>query len=146
MSEKANPTEEKWREATKICEHILSDRVTFDKEETNYKLEISNRVKTLFDALEKDEDFVPLLKKAFSSPNNLTSFYAHTPLIEWAAAYPDDERKALLDLTSRKHSVENRINLFLNTVPADKPSGFGTRLTIASFFLMGLNPQNHPMY
>ncbi len=87
MSEKGNSPERKWHEAVRICGRILSDRAAFDDEETNYKLEISNRVKALFDALEKGEDFVPLLKRAFSSPNNLTSFYAHAPFIEWAAEY-----------------------------------------------------------
>lgn len=74
MSEKGSPAEEKWREAIRICGRILSDRATFDAEETNYKLDISDWVKTLFDALEKGEAFVSLFKKAFSSPNHLTIF------------------------------------------------------------------------
>lgn len=147
MSDPEGQSERKWREAIKVCERILSDRAAFDAEETNYKLEISARVKALSAALDSDEDYIPLLKRAFAQPNNLTSWHSHNVFIEWAAEYPDDARKALLDLmVPGKHSVENRVNLFLNTVPADKPSGFGTRLTIASFFLMGFNPQNHPMY
>ncbi len=147
MNEEDRRTEKKWREAVRICGRILADRDEFDNEEINYKLEISNRVKTLFKALEEWEDFVPLLKRAFSSPNNLTIFYAHSPFIEWATEHQDEARKAMLELMEpSKHTVENRINGFLNIVPADKPSGFGTRLTITSFFLMGFNPQNHPMY
>lgn len=147
MIENDNLTEEKWREVVRICGRILSDRATFDAEETNYKLEISKRVKALFDALEKGEDFIPLLKRAFSSPNNLTIHYAHSPFIEWATEHQDEARKAMLELMDPSNqSVEHRINGFLNIVPADKPSGFGTRLTITSFFLMGFRPQNHPMY
>ncbi len=63
MSEKGNPTEDKWREAVRICGRILSDRATFDNEETNYNLEISDRFKALFGVLEKGEDFVSLLEK-----------------------------------------------------------------------------------
>lgn len=73
MNKKRATTEEKWREAVRICKRILSDRAAFDNEEINYKLEISNRVKALFRALE-GEDFVPLLKRAFSSPNNLLAY------------------------------------------------------------------------
>lgn len=46
----------------------------------------------------------------------------------------------------RKYPVEKRVNRFLNIVPADKPSGLGSRLSITSFLLMGSNPKNHPMY
>ncbi len=147
MSEKGNPTEEKWREAVRICGRILSDRATFDNEETNYKLEISNRVKALVDALEKGEDFVPLLKRAFSSPNNLTSFYAHAPFIEWATEHQDEARQAMLALVEKgQHPVESRVDHLLGVVPQDKPSGPGNRLSIASFLLMGFSPKNHPMY
>lgn len=147
MSEKLVITEEKWREAVRICGRILSDRETFDAEETNYKLEISNRVKVLFDALEKGEDFVHPLKRAFSSPNNLTSFYAHASFIEWATDDQDEARRAMLLLVDKhNYPVEQRIDHFLKIVPDDKPSGPGTRLSIASFLLMGSNPKNHPMY
>lgn len=146
MSEPDSQTERKWREAIKICRRILSDRAEFDEEETNYKLEISKRVKALFDAVEKGEDFVPLLKRAFSSPNNLTSFYAHAPFIEWATEHQDEAREAMLELVDRSNIVRQRIDRFLNVVPDDKPPGPGTRLSIASFLLMGVNPAGNPMY
>ena len=147
MIEKGTLTEEKWRKAVKICERILADRATFENEEINYKLEISKRVRALSEALEKEEDFVSLLKRAFSAPNNLTSWRSHNLFIEWANNHQNEARKAMLDLMDhRKHSVENRVNRFLSVVPADKPSGFGSRLSITSFLLMGSNPKNHPMY
>lgn len=147
MAKKGNFAEEQWREAVRICERILSDRAAFDDEETNYKLEISNRVKALFKALEEGEDFVPLLRKAFSSPNNLTSWRSHNLFIQWTAEHQDEARKAMLVLVdNRNYPVQQRVDRFLSMVPADKPLGFGSRLSIASFLLMGSNPKNHPMY
>ncbi len=146
MTENVNLTEEKWHEAVQVCGRIVADRATFENEEINYKLKISDRLKTLFKALEEGENFVPLLKRAFSSPNNLTSYFAHGSFIEWAAENSEDARSALLSLADTDSSVADRIDRFMELVPDDKPSGPGSRLSIASFFLMGLEPANHPMY
>ena len=105
--------EGKWREATTICRRILSNRATFEVEEINYKLEISKRIKALFAALEEGEDSAPLLKRVFAHPNNLTSFYAHGPFIEWATEHQDDSYRALRVLVDTNHTVANRINRFL---------------------------------
>ena len=138
--------EEKWREAVRICGRILADRTAFEKLEINYKLVISEKVKELYVAVEEGEEFARLLKKAFSRPNNLTNRYAHNPFIEWATEHQDDAREALLKLVDTRHTVANRVNRFLELVPLNKPSGPGTRLTIASFLLMGYSPDKHPMY
>lgn len=139
-------SEEKWREAVKTCGRILSDREAFEHGEIDYKMKISERVKTLFEALGNGEEFIPLLEKAFAGPNNLTSFYAHGPFVEWASSHEDDARDALLGLADTGSSVSDRIDDFLGVVPGDTPSGPGTRLSIASFLLMGLQPAEHPMY
>ncbi len=139
--------EGKWCETVRICGRILSDRAAFEEQEINYKLEISSRVRALFTALESGGDFAPLLRRAFSGPNNLTSHYAHGPFIEWATEHQDDAREAMLGLVDRSnHTVANRVDRFLEVVPADNPSGPGRRLSIASFLLMGHNPDRHPMY
>lgn len=138
---------EKWREAVEVCSRILADRSAFDSEETSYKLDISDRIKALFAALEGEEDYLPLLKRAFAyPPNNLTSFYAHGPFIDWAAELRNEAREALLVLSDERDPLEERIDRFLAKVPSDKPKGPGTRLSIASFLLMGLDPPNHPMF
>ena len=147
MTESGNFTEEKWSEAIRICERILSNRESFENDEINYKLEISKRVNALFDALDTDEDFDRLLKRTFAyPPNNLTSYFAHGPFTEWAVENPEDARSALLGLAETGFAVAERIDRFMELVPDDTPSGPGTRLSIASFFLMGLKPANHPMY
>lgn len=139
-------SEDKWRGAVKICGRILSEREAFEHGEIDYKLKISERVKALFEALENGEAFIPLLKKAFASPNNLTIFYAHGPFIEWASSNDEAARDALIRLANTSSRVSDRIDDFLGMVPGDKPSGPGTRLSIASFLLMGLQPAKHPMY
>lgn len=152
MTEEGNVAEKKWREAVEICRRILSNRATFDSEEINYKLEISARVKALFVVLNSEEgvsggEFIPFLKKAFAyPPNNLTSFYSHNKFIEWASEHKEEAREALLMLSDAGQSFEERIDGFLTKVPNDKPKGPGTRLSIASFLLMGLDPTNYPMF
>ena len=138
---------EKWHEAVAICRRILVNRPRFEGEEIEYKLRIAERVQAALGAVQAGDDFVPLLKKAFAyPPNNLTIFYAHGPFIDWAAEHRDEAREALLMLSDANSALEERIDRFLAKVPSDNPKGPGTRLSVASFLLMGLDPANYPMF
>lgn len=43
-------------------------------------------------------------------------------------------------------NLESRIDQFLSEIPNEAVSGFGTRISIASFLLMGLDPRSYPFY
>ncbi|HEX8433395.1 MAG TPA: AAA family ATPase [Longimicrobium sp.] len=137
---------EKLAEAIEICRAIWADLPSFDQEERDYKLKISERIRAAINAAASGGDFLPLLKKAFSKPNNLTDFRAHGRFIEWATANPQLAREALLALVAVDLNAAARVDRFLSLVPTSIVAGIGGWLSIASFFLFGSDPATFPIY
>ncbi len=140
-------TDLKWREALDLCGAALERREVFDEEEVGYKLRVAGAVREALDPKIDGEELARRLRKAFAHPdNNLTSWQAHDRFAKWASANPEGARRAIRALTADGVPVQDRVDGFLDVVPNDAVSGPGTRVSIASFLLMGEDPENYPFY
>ncbi len=99
--------------------------------------------------LEGHEDWIDILgKKGLSEREGHPILWnLRKSLKEWIHRSPEKARDALLQLWSEDtRSVSGRIRAFCARVPNSVASGLGTRVRIASAFLMGLDPENYPPY
>jgi 5-methylcytosine-specific restriction enzyme B len=116
--------------------------------EVTYKQRIVENLRAARAALGADDDtLLAALKKAFGHPNDLTSRFTHNPFLEWCDDNRTDARRALEALW-REDSTEvaGRIRPFLDAIPRKVIGGLGTRLSLASFLLLGLDHARYPLY
>ncbi len=118
----------------------------FDAEERDYKLEIGAKLQKARDALLAEQPWLTPLREAFGPPNNLTSWRSHQPFLKWCEAHPVEAAKALQMIWQRSGTGTERIRDFLQELPDEVVHGFGSRLTIASFLLMAIDPTSLPIY
>lgn len=138
--------DEKWAGAVTLCSSLLRDRAAFEAEEIDYKLKIVKRIREAPDPRLPPGEFGLFLRRAFAnSHNNLTNWQAHDQFTRWAAADPHNAQVAVSALLEDE-PVERRIDDFLEWVPDSAVSGLGTRVSMASFLLMGIDPATYPMY
>jgi MoxR-like ATPase len=138
---------DKWREAVNLCRSYLSDRNSFEEEEIAYKLRLVSAIREALDPEQDTEGFGQRLRRAFTnSENNLTNWQAHDRFTRWAIEEPNSAQEAVGALRSEGQSVEARVDGFLQRVPSEAVSGLGTRISIASYLLMGVDPENYPFY
>ena len=93
--------------------------------------------------MSREEHWLRLLRRAFGRPNNLTSFYAHGKFLDWCQTHEEQALDLLLGLWSDA-TLDVRFPRFLTDLPREAVSGTGTRLSIASFLLMGQDVYRHP--
>ena len=129
------------------------DSPEFDKFERDYKKVVANNVKQAMVALESDsDDWLKLLRRAFGNPNNLTAWQAHGKFLDWCANHHDEAGKALRGLWRGKESwtdnerAAEAVRVFLEQVPRSFLSGKHTRVNIASFLAMAIDPHSYPVY
>ena len=141
-----NPTYDPWRVLVHWCDRVIN-LPAFEDAEVNYKIQISERLKEAKAAIEQrsDEAF-PLLKRAFSGKNNITSFYAHGRYLDWAENNWDLAQQALQGLWVADDDASGRIGRFLEQLPLDAVSGRGTRTTLASFLHLAVDPYRWPPF
>ncbi len=125
----------------------------FDKFERDYKVEVARNIKQAMQALESDsDDWLKLLRRAFGKPNNLTAWQAHGKFLDWCAKHHDEAGKALRGLWRGRESwadnerAAEAVRVFLEQVPTNYLSGKHTRVNIASFLAMAIDPQTYPVY
>jgi MoxR-like ATPase len=124
----------------------FAESVDFDSEERNYKLEIRDHLLAARDAIVASAPEWPrLLRRAFGSPNNLTSWRVHSVYLDWVDAHPDDARVALLALWSEERDVPEAVETFASGAPADV-SGAGTRTNLATFLAAVRGIESYPVY
>ena len=129
------------------------DYPEFDRFERDFKVEVASNVKQALEALESDsDDWLRLLRRSFGKPNNLTSWQAHAKFLDWCAESHDEAGKALRGLwrsreswTNNDHAAEE-VRVFLDQVPTNYLSGKHTRVNIASFLAMAIDPYTYPVY
>jgi len=115
--------------------------------ERDYKLEAAERITKAREALLAGRPWILLLKEAFfHRDNNLTSWRSHQRFFKWCEANPEEAAAALRILWAEGATVINRIRGFLAKIPAEAVSGLGSRLTIASFLHMSIDPGSYPHY
>lgn len=122
------------------------ERPEFDAEERDYKEQIVANIRAARDTLRAGEEWQPLLKRAFSQPNNLTPWQMHSNFLAWCDAEPEAARAALDVIWGETQSASERIAAFLRLVPKSTVSGPGLRLSLASFLQLAVDPYTLPPY
>ena len=123
------------------------EREEFDAEERDYKLVIVDKLRETKEALLPGHPWLDLLRKAFGSPNNLTSWQAHDTFLKWCGSHLREASEALRILwAEEERTVGDRLRGFLKRVPDEAIHGPGSRLTIASFLHMAIDPLSYPHY
>lgn len=119
----------------------------FNTDERDYKLQIAERLQTVRDAYSRGETWLDNLGKIFGDKqNNLTNFRTHQSFLKWSKTHPDEAMNALRALWSTQGTAADRIRAFLSRLPDEAVHGAGSRLTIASFLHMAIDPTAYPHY
>ncbi len=143
--ESGQPTAVRWAPLVRWAARF-AESVDFDAEERTYKLEIRDRLLAARDAVVAGTpEWLRLLRRAFSSPNNLTSWRVHGKYLDWVDAHRDEARAALLSLWSAERDVPEAVEAFASTLP-DDISGAGTRTNLVTFLVAVRGIESYPVY
>jgi MoxR-like ATPase len=124
----------------------FAEAIDFDADERTYKLEIRDHMAAVRDAVTSgDAQWPRLLRRAFGSPNNLTSWRMHAVFLDWVDANPEQGRAALLRLWDDAVDIDVAVEQFAATLPADV-SGVGTRTNLATFLAAPRGVETFPVY
>ena len=135
-----------WEAAVRLCGEIMSDRESFDSDERDYKLEISQRVLAAVDIARSDDgEFPAAVRGVLAPPNNLVDWRTAAALRSWAESRPTAAVGAVLELAGAG-SLSDRIDRFDAALPRDVVKAPGARLAVASLFLMGMEPEELPVF
>ena len=118
----------------------------FDAEEREYKLETTSRLTAARDAVLADGDWLPLLRRAFAKPNNLTPWQAHDTFLKWCESDMSGAAKLLRRVWDGEADPLERLGDFFAHFSKDVLSGMGSRTTIGSFFMLAIDPYLYPPY
>lgn len=118
----------------------------FIPEERTYKLNIVTRLTAARNALLADDDWLPLLKTAFTKGNNLTSSQSHDTFLKWCQDDVSRAAKLMKRIWASSDEPLTGFSDFLSHLPKEAVSGMGTRTALASFLLMGTDPYTFPPY
>jgi DNA polymerase III delta prime subunit len=121
----------------------FGELATFDEEETDYKLELASRLAAARKAvLGGDEEWLDRLKRAFASPNNITSWRQHDAFLKWCESSPDESRRALAALWAAPSSDEADLDAFLAVVPDTAIDSPGGRANVLSYLCGAWDPKD----
>src|ERR1035437_2085904 len=124
----------------------FSAEPTYGANEREYKLTIAGRLREARAALEDSEDWWPVIRKAFGSPNNLTPWRLNDDFLKWLKADPDAGKVALRAAWEAGADVSQRIRAIVAALPAEVATGRGTRLALASFLQLAMDEHQWPVY
>lgn len=121
---------------------------TFDRDEREYKLLISERMRQSRDALSMGEDdWLPKLKKAFGPPNNVLHAITKSQFLNWCSDNQPLAIEALSELWDETRVVEERIDRFLAYLPREGTlRTSGNRKAIPSVLLSADDPHRWAFY
>jgi MoxR-like ATPase len=116
-------------------------------EERSYKLLICKRLTEAREAvLAGHDDWLAVLQRAFSAPNNLTHHIQESKLLDWCSGNKEAAAELLRQIWNSEPEHVNAITRFCEGFPRDVISGTGTRLNMASFLAMERDPNACPIY
>ena len=117
-----------------------------DSQENNYKVEIGRKLEQARKAvLTGGSDWADLVKSGLSG--NLIYPVQLAKLKDWVTASPDTALKSLQAIWTWKEApIPQRIRAFLNLLPPSVISGPGTRTTVTSQLLMGIDVCRYPPF
>jgi hypothetical protein len=136
----------RWVEAIDWARRLYG-RDDFDENERDYKLEVAANVAASKDALlSGDPGWLEALRAAFTDRrNNLTSWQAHDIFLKWCQAHDADAARLLEELWGGD-GAGSGLRAFLGALPSDAVRGAGTRVSVASFLLLGIDATRFPFY
>lgn len=137
-----------WAEATILGGKVF-ERASFDADERTYKLEVASALAEARTAVvADDDDWAARLKKAVQhSRNNLTNWRATQPFVDWVMAEQSNAQAVLAEMwADDQRGVAERLETFLTGLPKQVVSGGGTRLSIGSLLLLGVDPRWIPFF
>lgn len=138
--------EDPWDEFVRWGREIYASPQAME-DERPYKLEIAQNAHAVLEALDEPaETWLPLLRRTFGPPNNLTFYMDHQRLVEWATAHPEQAKAALSALWDEDRALGERVDRFSALVPASVLRAVGSRANIASVLLSGLGAEDHPPF
>ena len=122
------------------------DTGQLDAEEVEYKLEISSKLVAARSAVMDNADgWAELVKRGIGG--NLVFSVEQKKFRDWIDESSDDARFALQMLwKGDEDQPSERIGSFCELLPAQASSGPGTRTTLASVLLMGLDVEQYPPF
>ena len=122
------------------------DTGQLDAEEVEYKLDIGGRLATARRAvMESTGGWAELVKRGIGG--NLVFSVEQKKFMDWIDESPDEALFALQMLWGGdEDEPSERIDSFCELLPAQASSGPGTRTTLASVLLMGLDVEQYPPF
>lgn len=137
---------QRWAEAVDWARRLYA-REDFDASERDYKLAIAAGVAAARDALLAGEhDWLERLRAAFTGrSNNLTSWRAHDAFLAWCGEHWAMANELLRRLWAAKDPALG-LHEFLLRLPREAARGPGTRVSLASFLLLGVDPARYPFF
>ena len=132
--------------------YLSPDSGRLDREEIDYKVEISQKLATVREAvIASKNDWADRVRSGLPSGNNPLSWQARDDFCKWLDTSPENRQEALQALraiwTEDNSSVSERISSFVNPLPEEAlRGGAGSHARFASVLLMGLDVHKHPPY
>ncbi len=120
----------------------------FDAEERDYKLVLAAMLReTRMAADASAQERIEQLKRVFTHKNqNIVRWQDYSHYLEWSEVSETEFSLGLSGLWQPETSAEERIRAFLSALPEDAVKGPSSRLTLASFLLLGVDPRRWPPY
>ena len=141
-----------WDEYVKLAQRYVESG-NLEKDEYNYKVVIGNNTAAARDSvLEGQKDWAQLLESALVKDQPIPwRGRTFRRFNSWYLDRPNSALEALraiwtTDLEPGDASIHERIHSFCQVFTSDVISGTGTRATIASALLMGLNVEDFPPF
>ena len=137
------PTPDPWdRFVRKAQAYVATGRL--EVEEINYKLAIGERLAEAREAVLGDAaDWADLVKRGIAG--NLIHRISQAKFRGWIDGSPDDALAALKILWAREEMDHTeRISRFCQLLPLEAVSGTGSRMSVISVLLMGLDAERFP--
>ena len=133
--------------------YLAAAKARYDEieREERFKLDLGRVLTRAREALLRDErDWPTLVKAAITHKRNIViNWRNHSKLTEWIDGNVGEARDALSGLWSEDdRTPADRVRSFDGRLPESVFSrgAVGTRLNVASYFMMGIDPQRYPPY
>ena len=123
------------------------DTGQLESQELSYKFKIGRKLKEAREAvLSESNDWGDILAKR-GLPDNLIYWLDWDKFCNWINTSPNDALKALRSIWTRDDlSISERIRAFSELLPSSLIGGSGTRMSLASVLLMGIDVEQYPPF
>jgi hypothetical protein len=148
------PASTRWQEAVRWGRALYSHS-TFDVDERTYKLQAAELVSQAKEALAGGAtDWLDLLEDAFKKPlpsmgqpQNLVGWRVRDKFLVWCRENPDQAGAVLSNLWADvDDATMPELAAFFAALPTEAVRGAGTRVSVASFLLMGVEAGRFPFF